>query len=92
MEETVQELKQWPTSPCESNEPRESKEQREQRRRIQILKNWEVNIKFHDKGCTVAVGCKSFAFDNIAMAMLALKEYIEDPAAVIREYGFGEHI
>jgi len=87
--ETPQEMPQClqdDTVPCES------KEQREQRRRIEILKNWEVNIKFHDRGCTLAVGCKSFAFENVAMALLALKEYTEDPAAVIEEYGFEGHI
>jgi hypothetical protein len=70
----------------------ESEERWEQQRRIVILKKFEVNIKFHDRGCTVGVGCKSFAFENVAMAVLALKEYIEDPAAVINEYGFKEYI
>ena len=75
--------------PCES---KEQKEQREQWRRIEILKNWDVNIKFADRGCFVSVGCKSFAFESVVAAMEALKQYTENPVAVIREYGFEGYV
>ena len=75
-----------PTSPCEIQE------RRKHQRKIEILKNWEVNIKFHDRGCTVAVGCKSFAFESVVAAMEVLKQYTDNPAAVIEEYGFEGHI
>ena len=75
--------------PCES---KEQKEQREQRRRIETLKNWDVNIKFADRGCFVSVGCRSFAFESVVAAMEALKQYTDNPEAVIRAYGFGDYV
>ena len=65
-----------------------SKEQREQRRRLDILKNWEINIQFHDIGCVVRVGCKSFAFESVSAAMQVVNQYTDDPAAVAKAYGF----
>ena len=76
----------------EAVKPCESKEQREQRRRIETLKNWDVNIKFADRGCFVSVGCKSFAFESVVAAMEALKQYTDNPEAVIRAYGFGDYV
>ena len=70
----------------------ESKEQREQSRRIEILKNWRIEIQVLDRGCTVSVGCKGFAFENIDAAMETVKQYIDNPVAVIKYYGFEGHI
>ena len=70
----------------------ESKEQREQRRRIEVLKNWEIKIQLLDRGCTVSVGCKSFAFENIDAAMEVVKQYVGKPVAVIKHYGFENYI
>jgi hypothetical protein len=69
-----------------------SKEQMEQRRRIEILKNWRIEIQMLDRGCTVSVGCKSFAFENIDAAMETVKQYVDNPVAVIKHYGFENHI
>jgi|LakMenE18May11ns_1017448.scaffolds.fasta_scaffold9448564_1 hypothetical protein len=69
-----------------------SKEQREHRRRIEILKNWEIKIHPLDRGCTVSVGCKSVAFDSIDTAMEVVKQYVYNPVAVIKHYGFEDHI
>ena len=86
VQEMPQCFEEGPTIPCES------KEQREQRRRIETLKNWDVNIKFADRGCFVSVGCKSFAFESVVAAMEALKQYTDNPEAVIRAYGFGDYV
>jgi len=69
-----------------------SKEQREQRRRIEILKLWEIKIQPLDRGCTVSVGCKSFAFESIDAAMETVKQYVDNPVAVIKHYGFENHV
>jgi hypothetical protein len=66
----------------------ESKEQWEKRQKINILKNWEIRIKFHDIGCVVYVGCKSFSFERVSSAMQVVYQYTEDPAAVAKAYGF----
>ena len=64
----------------------------EERQRINILKNWEINIQFHDIGCVVRVGCKSFAFESVSAAMQAVNQYTDDPAAVAKAYGFEGHL
>jgi len=70
----------------------ESKEQRDQRGRTEILKRWEIKILPLDRGCTVSVGCKSFAFESIDAAMETVKQYVDNPFAVIKHYGFENHI
>ena len=69
----------------------ESKEQREQRRRIEILKNWRIEIQALDRGCTVSVGCKSIAFTSIEEAYKEIGRYIENPQLVATQHGFGDH-
>ena len=68
------------------------KERWEERRRIEILKNWEIRIQFHDTGCVVHVGCKSFAFESVSTAMQVVQQYINDPAAIAKDYGFEGHL
>ena len=88
-EETVQSMPQClegGTIPCES------KEQREQRRRIEILKRWEIAIHVLDRGCIVKVGCKSIAFTNIEAGYKEIGRYIENPQLVATQHGFEEHI
>jgi hypothetical protein len=60
----------------------------EETRRINILKNWEIRVQFHDIGCVVHVGCKSFAFESVSAAMQVVNQYTDDPAAVAKAYGF----
>lgn len=69
----------------------QSKEQ-EQRRRIEILKLWEIKIQPLDRGCVVYVGCKNFAFESIDAAMETVKQYVDNPLAVIKHYGFENYI
>lgn len=68
-----------------------SKEQ-EQSRKIRLLKNWSIVIQPLDRGCTVSVGCKSFAFENLDAAMETVKQYVDNPVAVMKHYGFEDHI
>jgi hypothetical protein len=73
-------------------EPISGKEQWEESRKINILQNWEIRIKFHDIGCVVHVGCKSFAFESVSSAMQVVNQYTDDPAAVAKAYGFEGHL
>ena len=85
-EEALAEMPQClegPTIPCESEE---------QSRRIDILKNWSIVIQPLDRGCTVSVGCKSFAFENLDAAMETVKQYVDNPVAVIKHYGFEKYL
>ena len=69
-----------------------SKEQREQRRRIEILKLGEIKIQPLDRGCVVYVGCKNFAFESLDAAMETVKQYVDNPVAVIKHYGLENYI
>jgi hypothetical protein len=84
-QEMPQCLEEGPTQPCEG------KEQWEKRQKINILKNWEIRIQFHDTGCVVHVGCKSFAFESIEAAHKEIGRYIENPQLVATQHGFGDH-
>ena len=78
--------------PTKRSQKEMSEEQREQRNRIQVLKQWEIKIQPLDQGCTVSVGCKSFAFENLDAAMETVKQYVDNPLAVIKHYGFENYI
>ena len=69
----------------------QSKEQ-EQRKRIEILKLWEIKIQPLDRGCVVYVGCKNFAFESLDAAMETVKQYVDNPLAVIKHYGLENYI
>lgn len=47
--------------------------------RLECLKDYEIRIQFLDRGCTVHVGCKSIAFENIDSAMLEINNYVNEP-------------
>jgi hypothetical protein len=53
---------------------------------IEVLKNYEVGIRFLDKGCLVNVGCKSFAFNTNEEMLTELEEYIKNPSDKTKEY------
>lgn len=44
-----------------------------------ILREFEIRIKFLTIGCVIAVGCKEIPFTTIKEGMLALNEYINNP-------------
>jgi len=47
---------------------------------LEQLKRHEIHIIFLDRGCIVRVGCKSIPFENIGMALSAIRAYTENPA------------
>jgi hypothetical protein len=47
--------------------------------RLEALKDYEIRIQFLDRGCTVHVGCKAIAFENVDSAMLEINNYVSNP-------------
>ena len=45
----------------------------------EALRNFEIRIRFLDRGCIVSVGCKEIAFENYIEAMAALNAYVANP-------------
>jgi hypothetical protein len=42
----------------------------------EVLRGYEINIRFLDRGCIVKVGCKEIAFEDFSRAMAELNEYV----------------
>ena len=45
----------------------------------EVLREFEIRIKFLNRGCVVSVGCKDIAFEKIEDAMSALQTYVAWP-------------
>lgn len=45
----------------------------------EALREYEINIRFLDRGCIVRVGCKEIAFEDYTSAMLAINKYVNSP-------------
>jgi hypothetical protein len=45
----------------------------------QILRDYEINIRFLSVGCVVRVGCKEIPFTNVGDAMVELNKYVSNP-------------
>jgi hypothetical protein len=54
--------------------------------RIEILRNYEINIRFLNLGCIVSVGCKNIAFTSIEEAMQEVNEYVANPRLLEQKY------
>lgn len=54
--------------------------------RKEILKEYEISIRFLDRGCIVTVGCKSIAFEDTVTAMNAINNYVENPYESQKEW------
>ncbi len=49
------------------------------RSKNEILRDYEITIKFLNRGCVIRVGCKEIAFEDVDNAMNELMEYIKNP-------------
>lgn len=47
--------------------------------KAEILKEYEINIRFHSIGCVISVGCKSVPFSTVEEGMKALNAYVANP-------------
>jgi hypothetical protein len=45
----------------------------------EILREYEIHIKFLNRGCIVNVGCKTIAFESVENAMIAVNAYVTNP-------------
>ena len=45
----------------------------------EVLREYEIRIKFLHRGCIVSVGCKEIAFEDCTYAMEAISDYVVNP-------------
>jgi hypothetical protein len=45
----------------------------------EALREYEIRIKFLNRGCIVSVGCKEIAFEDPKEAMAAINAYVANP-------------
>ena len=45
----------------------------------EALREYEINIRFLNRGCVVGVGCKSIAFESVEKAMEEINNYVANP-------------
>ena len=45
----------------------------------EALREFEIRIKFLNRGCVVSVGCKDIAFEDPIKAMEAVNVYVANP-------------
>jgi hypothetical protein len=43
---------------------------------LEVLREYEISIRFLSRGCIVKVGCKEIAFDDITKAMAEINDYV----------------
>ncbi len=48
--------------------------------KAEILRENEICIRFHSRGCVINVGCKSIPFSSVKEGMEALNSYVENPS------------
>lgn len=48
-------------------------------KRVELLRDYEISIRFLSVGCLVRVGCKEIAFSSISEAMENINRYVNDP-------------
>jgi ethanolamine utilization cobalamin adenosyltransferase len=45
----------------------------------ELLREYEIRIRFLGRGCIVSVGCQEIAFESVETAMQELNEYVKNP-------------
>lgn len=60
-------------------EEREQQEEVWKPSRVEMLREYPINIEFLTIGCIVSVGCKKIPFTLVSEAMKAINEYVEQP-------------
>jgi hypothetical protein len=56
------------------------------RPRMEILRDYAINIRFLSLGCVVQVGCKEIAFTSIEEAMKEVNAYVANPRELEKKY------
>ena len=47
--------------------------------KTELLREFEINIRFHSVGCVISVGCKSVPFSTVEEGMIALNAFVTNP-------------
>lgn len=45
----------------------------------EVLREYDIRIKFLNRGCIVSVGCKEIAFEDHTNAIAAINAYVANP-------------
>lgn len=67
-----------PTTPIAPEETVCMKEEYKPRKQ-ELLREYEIRLRFLSVGCVVGVGCKEIPFRNVTEAMEEINKYISDP-------------
>ena len=54
--------------------------------KLDLLKNHNVTFNFLDAGCTISVGCKTYAFSDYNVALEEFNNYVKDPAKAYKKW------
>ena len=54
--------------------------------KAELLREYEINIRFLNRGCVVRVGCKEIAFTDSTEAMAEINKYVNDPYETQKEW------
>jgi hypothetical protein len=52
----------------------------------ELLKEYEIRLRFLSVGCVVGVGCKEIPFRSVKEAMDCVNEYVENPYEVGKKW------
>jgi hypothetical protein len=52
----------------------------------ELLREYEIRLRFLSVGCVISVGCKEIPFRNVNEAMDELNKYVENPYEVGKKW------
>lgn len=72
-----QEMAEMPRPQLLEDQPMEQPKEKEWRpSKQECLRQYDISIKFLNRGCVVNVGCKKIPFEDVSNAMSHLNEYV----------------
>jgi len=54
--------------------------------KLELLKNHNVTFRFLDLGCTISVGCKTYAFSDVNVALEEFSSYVKNPSEARKKF------
>ena len=54
--------------------------------KVDILREYDINIRFLNRGCIVSVGCKQIAFESHESAIKEFNDYVNNPYEKQKEW------
>lgn len=75
-----QEMAEMPRPQLLEDQPMEQPMGKEYRpSNLEVLREYEISIRFLSRGCIVKVGCKEIAFEDHTNAMAQINAYVNNP-------------